>query len=163
MSIGIGGAVRLGLALGLVGALSACGPSQSASYSRGELQRAGTVEAGQIVAMEDVPVDGTSTGIGRLGGGVIGGVTGSAIGSGRASIITAVIGAVGGAFAGDAVERGMTSGTATRFHVRRDDGSVINVVQTNEARLQVGDRVLMLEGGGKLRLTREGTAAYRQQ
>jgi outer membrane lipoprotein SlyB len=163
MLIGVGGVIRLALALGLAGALSACGPQQSASYSRGELQRPGTVETGQIVGMEDVPVDGTSSGIGRLGGGVAGGVAGSAVGSGRGSIITAVIGAVGGAFAGDAVERGVTSGTATRFYVRRDDGTVINVVQTNEARLQVGDRVMMLEGGGKLRLSREGASAYRPQ
>ncbi len=164
MLIAIGGMVRLGLALGLLAALAACGPQRSDAYSRGELQRPGTVETGQIVAMEDVPVDGTSTGIGRLGGGVAGGVAGSAIGSGgRGSIITAVIGAVGGAFAGDAIERGVTSGTATRFYVRRDDGSVINVVQTNEARLQVGERVMMLEGGGKLRLTRDGAAVGRQQ
>jgi len=157
----VGGMVRVCLAVGMLAAVSACGPSQSDSYSRRDLQRAGTVEAGQIVGMEQVPVDGTSSGIGRFGGGVAGGVAGSAIGSGRASIITAVIGAVGGAFAGDAVERGMTSGTATRFFVRRDDGSVINVVQTNEARLQVGDRVMMLEGGGKLRLTREGAGTGR--
>jgi outer membrane lipoprotein SlyB len=163
MLIGIGGVVRLGLALGLAGAVAACGPQQSASYSRGELQRAGTVETGQIVSMEDVPVDGTSTGIGRLGAGVAGGVAGSAIGSGRTSIITAVIGAVGGAFAGDAIERGVTSGTATRFYVRKEDGSMINVVQTNEAQLRVGDRVMMLEGGGKLRLSRETTSAVRPQ
>lgn len=158
-----GGLVRVGLAAGLLAAVAACGPTRSDSYSRGEMQRAGTVEVGQIVAMDEVPVDGTSTGIGRLGGGVAGGVAGSAIGSGRGSIITAVIGAVGGAFAGDAIERGLTSGTATRFYVRRDDGSVINVVQTNEAQLRVGDRVMMLEGGGKVRLTREGTSAARPQ
>ncbi|MBM3622207.1 MAG: hypothetical protein FJX20_16110 [Alphaproteobacteria bacterium] len=164
MRISVGGVVRLGLALGMAGALAACGPQQSASYSRGELQRPGFVEAGQIVAMEDVPVDGTSTGIGRLGAGVAGGVAGSAIGGGgRGSIITAVIGAVGGAFAGDAIERGVTSGTATRFYVRRDDGSLINVVQTNENRLQVGDRVMMIEGGGKLRLTRDSGAVGRPQ
>jgi outer membrane lipoprotein SlyB len=164
MRIAVGGLVRLCLALGLAGALAACGPQQSASYGRQELQRPGIVEAGQIVAMEDVPVDGTSTGIGRLGAGVIGGVAGSAIGGGgRGSIITAVIGAVGGAFAGDAIERGMTSGTATRFFVRRDDGTVINVAQTNESRLQVGDRVMMIEGGGKLRLTRDGGVAGRPQ
>lgn len=156
------GLVRVGLAAGLLAALAACGPTRSDSYGRGELQRAGTVETGQIVSMEEVPVDGTSTGIGRVGAGVIGGVAGSSIGSGRTSIVTAVIGAVGGAFAGDAIERGVTSGTATRFYVRRDDGSVINVVQTNEAQLRVGDRVMMLEGGGKVRLSREG-AATRQQ
>lgn len=155
------GLVRVGLVVGLLAAAAACGPSQSDSYSRGELQRAGTVDAGQIVALEEVPVDGTSTGIGRLGGGVAGGVAGSAIGSGRGSIITAVIGAVGGAFAGDAVERGVTRGKATRFYIRRDDGSVVNVVQTNEAQMRVGDRVMMLEGGGKLRLTREGTSVAR--
>jgi outer membrane lipoprotein SlyB len=139
--------------------LTACGPSRTGeTYSRSELQRSGAVQAGRIIAVEDVPVSGTSSGIGTVGGGVVGGVLGSQIGHGAGSILAGVGGAIIGAVAGNAIEQGVTSGGATRFHVQMDDGSVINVVQTNEAGLQTGDRVTLYEGGGKTRLAREGVS-----
>ena len=42
---------------------------------------------------------------------------------------------------GNAIEQGITRGQGTRFVVQLDNGQVINVVQTNEANLQTGDRV----------------------
>lgn len=145
-------------AVALALSLAACGPSRTGeTYSRSELQRAGAVQAGRIIAVEDVPVSGTSSGIGTVGGGVTGGVLGSRIGNGgTGSILAGVGGAIIGAIAGNAIERGVTSGSATRFHVQMDDGAVINVVQTNEAGLQTGDRVTVYEGAGKTRLAREG-------
>jgi outer membrane lipoprotein SlyB len=139
--------------------LAACGPSHTGeTYSRSELQRAGQIHHGRIIAIEDTPVSGTSSGIGTVGGAVAGGVIGSSIARGRTgSALAGVGGAIVGAIAGTAIERGITSGGATRFHVQMDDGSVINVVQTNEANLQTGDRVTVFEGGGKTRLAREGS------
>lgn len=138
--------------------LAACGPSRTGeTYSRSELQRAGAVQAGRIIAVEDVPVSGTSSGIGTVGGGVTGGVLGSTIGNGgTGSILAGIGGAIIGAIAGNAIEQGISSGGATRFHVQMDDGSVINVVQTNEAGIRTGDRVTVYEGAGKTRLAREG-------
>ncbi len=139
--------------------LAACGPSHTGeTYKPSELQRSGQVASGRIIAVEDVPVSGSSSGLGALGGGVAGGALGASLASGRTgSILAGVGGAIIGSLAGNAVERGMTRGGATRFHVQMDDGSVINVVQTNEANLQTGDRVMVLEGGGKTRLARDET------
>ncbi|HJQ58692.1 MAG TPA: glycine zipper 2TM domain-containing protein [Vineibacter sp.] len=139
--------------------LAACGPSHTGeTYSRSELQRAGQVHHGRIIAVEDVPVSGTSSGIGTVGGAVAGGAIGASIARGRTgSILAGAGGAIIGAIAGNAIERGITAGQGTRFHVQMDDGSVINVVQTNEANLQTGDRVTVFEGGGKTRLARDGS------
>ncbi len=147
-----------GMLAAMIWGLAACGPTRTGdTYGRGEVQRAGPVEVGRIVGAEDVPVEGAPTGIGTVGGAVAGGVVGSAIGGrGYGGLVTGVVGAIGGALAGQAIERGATGGVATRFYVQRDGGGVINVVQTNEAGLQVGERVLLLEGGGKTRLAREG-------
>jgi outer membrane lipoprotein SlyB len=119
------------------------------------MQRAGPVQSGRIIAVEDLSVSGSSSGIGTIGGAVAGGVLGSQIGHGTGSVLAGIGGSIVGAIAGNAIERGITSGKGTRFHVQVDNGPVINVVQTNEANLQTGDRVTILDGGGKTRLERE--------
>ena len=140
--------------------LAACGPSHTGeTYSRSEMQRGGVVQAGRIIAVEDVPISGTTSGIGAIGGGVAGGAIGASIPRGTTgSILAGVGGAIIGSIAGNAIEEGITKGRGTRFHVQLDSGPVINVVQTNEANLQTGDRVTVMEGGGKTRLAREGSA-----
>ena len=148
------------LAVAMV-SLAACGPSHTGgTYSRSDMQRGGPVQAGRIIAVEDMAVSGSGSGIGTIGGGVAGGVLGSTIGrsGSTGSILAGVGGAIIGAIAGNAIEQGITSGKGTRFHVELDNGQVINVVQTNEANLQTGDRVTVLEGGGKTRLAREGAS-----
>jgi outer membrane lipoprotein SlyB len=144
--------------------VAACGPSHTGeTYKRDEMQRGGTVQAGRIIAVEEVPISGSTSGIGAIGGGVAGGTIGASVARGRTgSILAGVAGAIIGSIAGNAIEEGMTKGRGTRFHVQLDNGEVINVVQTNEANLQTGDRVTVLEGGGKTRLTREGSAPPRQ-
>lgn len=138
-------------------AVTACGPQHTGeTYSRGDMQRGGAVLAGRIIAVDDVPVSGAGSGIGTVGGGVAGATIGSALAHGRTgSILAGVGGAIIGAIAGNAIEQGITRGQGTRFVVQLDNGQVINVVQTNEANLQTGDRVTVLEGGGKTRLARE--------
>ncbi len=140
--------------------VSACGPSHTGeTYSRGDMQRGGIVQTGRIIAVENVPISGTTSGIGAIGGGVAGGAIGASIPRGTTgSILAGVGGAIIGSIAGNAIEEGITRGKGTRFHVQLDSGPVINVVQTNEANLQTGDRVTVMEGGGKTRLAREGSA-----
>ncbi|TWT09729.1 glycine zipper 2TM domain-containing protein [Reyranella sp. CPCC 100927] len=139
--------------------VTACGPSYTGeTYSRSEMQRGGVVQYGRIISVDDAPISGTSSGLGTLGGGVAGGTIGAALAHGRTgSILAGVGGAIIGAVAGNAIERGITAGRGTRFIVQVDNGPVINVVQTNEAGLQTGERVMILEGGEKTRLAREGS------
>jgi outer membrane lipoprotein SlyB len=153
---------RAALAAGfaLACGLSACAPANTGStYQRGQIQQLGQVSGGQVIGMETVQVAGTQSGIGTIGGGVAGGAAGSAIGHGRAGILGGVAGAIGGLLAGSAIEQGLTSGPATRFFIRRDDGQIVSVVQTNEAQIRTGERVLVIDEGGTARITREGGRA----
>lgn len=141
--------------------LAACGPAQTANTVQARsLGQAGAVSTGTIVAMRPVQVQGTS-GIGAPVGAVAGGVLGSGIGGGwRANALGAIGGAVVGGFAGAAIEQGVTGGTAVEFIIRDDRGGEIAVVQTNEDRLMVGDRVRVVQAE-RTRITRlaPGTAA----
>jgi outer membrane lipoprotein SlyB len=150
-------ALRLLAVLALAGgALAACGPAQTANtVDPWAVGRAGAVSTGTIVGMRPVQVRGT-TGIGAPVGAVAGGVLGSGIGGGwRANALGAIGGAVVGGFAGAAVEQGVTGGTAVEFIIRDDRGGEIAVIQTNEDRLMVGDRVRVVQGD-RTRITRLG-------
>ncbi|MFN6953686.1 MAG: glycine zipper 2TM domain-containing protein [Acetobacteraceae bacterium] len=150
-------ALRLLAVLALAGgALAACGPAQTANtIDPWAVGRPGAVSTGTIVAMRPVQVRGT-TGVGAPVGAVAGGVIGSGIGGGwRANALGAIGGAVVGGLAGAAVEQGVTGGTAVEFIIRDDRGGEIAVVQTNEDRLMVGDRVRVVHAD-RTRITRIG-------
>lgn len=148
------------LALAAALSLTACGGVHSGgSYSRSQAGEEQHVSRGTIVSMRDVQVDGTSSGIGQLGGGVLGGVGGSMIGGGtRAHIAGAVVGAVAGAVLGGVAEKQVTKATATEFTVREESGLVIAVVQANDEGLREGDRVVVLRGS-KTRVIRDNRGA----
>ena len=141
------------------GALAACGPAQTANVvDANAIGRTGAVSTGTIVAMRPVEVRGTS-GIGTPVGAIAGGVAGSAIGGGwRANALGAIGGAVVGGIAGSAIERGVTGGTAIEFIIRDDRGREMAVVQTNEDRLVVGDRVRIVQSD-RTRITRIANGA----
>lgn len=128
--------------------LTACGGVHSGgTYSRNQAGEEQHVSRGTIVSMRDVQVDGTNSGIGQIGGGVLGGVGGSMIGGGaRAHIAGAVVGAVAGAVLGGVAEKQVTKATATEFTVREESGLVIAVVQANDEGLREGERVVVLRG-----------------
>lgn len=141
------------------GAVAACGPAQTANVvDANAIGRTGAVSTGTIVAMRPVEVRGTS-GIGTPVGAIAGGVAGSAIGGGwRANALGAIGGAVVGGIAGSAIERGVTGGTAMEFIIRDDRGREMAVVQTNEDRLVVGDRVRIVQSD-RTRITRIAAGA----
>jgi outer membrane lipoprotein SlyB len=136
------------------GLLAACGPQQTANTVQPwAVGQVGAVSTGTIVGMRPIQVQGTR-GVGAPVGAVAGGVLGSGIGGGwRANALGAIGGAVVGGFAGAAVEQGVTGGTAVEFIIRQDRGGEIAVVQTNEDRLMVGDRVRVVQAD-RTRITR---------
>ena len=75
----------------------------------------------------------------------------------KAATVGGVAGALIGGVAGAAVEEGVTAGSAIEFVVRTDEGRDITVVQTNEAGLQVGERVSIIRGD-RTRLARAAGA-----
>lgn len=145
------------LALATAFAVSACGPQNTGStYGRGEVNRAGFVDSGRIVSMREVAVEGSNTGVGTAVGAGTGAVAGSAIGrSNRANILGGIGGAVVGGVVGYGVEKAITQGKATEFVIQTDSGQSLVVVQTNEDRIQPGERVTLVTTGGKTRVQRE--------
>lgn len=137
--------------------LGACVPANgNTSVSRYSVGTAGVVSYGTIMAMTPVQITGTRTGLGAGVGGIGGSLIGSTIGGGwQAQTIAAVAGGLIGALAGAAVEEGVTSGQGMRFIVRLDNGMDIEVVQTNELGLMLGERVAVSQGD-RVRLARLG-------
>lgn len=139
------------LALAAALGVAACAPQYTNStYTGADIGRTASVSYGTIVSMRPVTVQGGppgGVGVGTLGGAALGGVAGSFIGGDpRSNILGAVGGAIIGGIAGTAVERGVSQGNAMEFIIREDDGQTISVVQTDEERLQPGDRVVLTRG-----------------
>lgn len=137
------------LALGL----TACGIGDTnTTYERGDIGRQGRVEYGTIVSMDVIKTAGTET-VGTLGGAVAGGAAGSMIGGNTAvNIIGGVGGAIVGGMIGNAAEKAITSDKAIEFLVRKDNGTIVSVVQSNELNLRVGDRVYLITTDGVTRI-----------
>lgn len=134
--------------LALLAGLGACAPQNTGTtYSGYEIGRPAAVDRGVIVSERDVEVRGPNTGVGTVVGAGTGAVAGSYIGhGGRGSVLGAIGGAVVGGLLGHAVEDSASRGQATEFIIQRQDGAQFSVVQTNEERLQVGERVVVIYG-----------------
>jgi len=142
--------------LALLGSAGCASNRSAEAYNANELGRTAVVTQGTVVGAREVPVQGNSRGgVGTLAGGIAGGVAGSFIGGDwRSNVLAGLAGALIGGAVGSQIERQATSGTATEFLVREDDGQTISVVQTNEAGLMVGDRVRILRSD-RTRLQRD--------
>jgi outer membrane lipoprotein SlyB len=138
--------------------LSSCAPHRpTSSYSREQMGRTATVMQGVIVAMREVRISGTSSGLGAATGAAGGGVAGSYIGGdARANVLGAIGGAVIGGIVGAAVERAATEAGAIEFIIKQDNGQLFAVVQTNEETLAVGENVLILRSD-RVRVIRDRT------
>lgn len=144
--------------------LAACAPLQpTSSYSREQIGRTATVMQGTIIAVRDVKISGTSSGLGATAGVVGGGTAGSYIGGDvRSNILGAVGGAVIGGIAGAAIERAATEAGAVEFIIRQDNGQVVALVQTNEETLTIGEKVLILRSD-RVRVIRDRTSENKSQ
>lgn len=125
------------------------------TYSRNEAGQAQSVNMGRITSIRNVKIEGGNT-AGTVVGGLAGGALGSNIGSGRTSNTA---GAIGGALLGGAVgsraQQSMQSRNGIEITVRLDQGGSMAVVQEVSAneRFNVGDRVRVLSGGSRTRVT----------
>jgi outer membrane lipoprotein SlyB len=135
--------------------LSGCATSQSASsYSQSQTQREMNVRLGVVESVRSVTIEGNKSGAGSAVGGVIGGIAGSNVGGGdRGSAVGTILGAVGGAVAGHALEENFSKKAGLEITVKFDNGSVSAIIQEADEQFHVGDKVRILSGGGKTRVT----------
>jgi outer membrane lipoprotein SlyB len=110
-------------------------------YSREGAQRVQTIEYGEVLEVRQVQIEGTKTGAGAFGGGVLGGALGSGVGRGSGTTMAVVGGAILGAVAGSAVEEGATKQPGLEITIRMDTGRTIALVQGLDPPVRAGDRV----------------------
>ena len=161
--------------------LISCGiGNTNTTYTRGQIGRQGKTSVGRIVAMTQVDIAGTDSGIGTGVGAVSGALVGGALTAPshhhrygyhhhRASVGRQTVGALGviggavvGGVAGNMAEKAITKDTAFEFLVEKPDGSVVTVVQTNELGLREGDKVVLIDIDGTTRI-RQKVGGYRAQ
>lgn len=134
--------------------LTGCALQPSDSFSRRELNQSYRVEMGTVERVKNVPIQGTDSGVGTIGGGALGGIAGGAIGGGRGSSIASVVGVIGGLVIGNALESQATQELGLELTVKLDNGQTALVIQAAEPSFQIGDRVRVLSGkDGKTRVT----------
>ena len=150
----------------LVFAVSCGIGNTNTTYSRGQIGRQGSTSVGRIVAMTQIDVAGTDSGVGTAAGAASGGIVGGALTAprhrwhasrGRRAVgaLGVIGGAVAGGIAGNLAEKAITSDTAFEFLIEKPNGSVISVVQTNELGLREGDKVILVDIDGTTRIRRK--------
>lgn len=111
------------------------------------------VQYGVVEGIDVFRSDGSGpVGVGALLGGIAGGVIGHQFGSGSGNTAATIAGAVGGAVVGNEVERqNRVEGSRYRITVRTDGGSLVQLDNSNDLNLRVGDRV-RIEGNRVFRM-----------
>jgi len=127
-------------------------------YSRNQSQRVHTVVMGTVLDVRKVKIEGTKSGVGTIGGGVIGGIAGSTVGGGRGSAIATALGAIVGGIAGAAIEEGTMRQDGIELTIGLDNGEVIALVQAfeHDNEFLINDRVRVLTNKGESRVYRAG-------
>jgi len=139
-----------------VSLLVACASSSPDVIQRGDAQRLSQVQDGVVLAVRNVVVDGSQSGVGAAVGGVTGAVAGATRGgsSAESNVIGLLVG-VAGAVAGNAIERMATREDAVEVLVQLKGGERRAVVQAKgEQTLMPGDAVILVTTGGKVRIAK---------
>ena len=90
------------------------------------------VEFGRVVQSTPVVIDGTKTGVGKLGGGLVGAVSTVPRTATTGAIVASAAGTVGGAIAGGKFEEVMTRRDGQEILIRLEEGKVVTVTQDAE-------------------------------
>ncbi|HLQ02795.1 MAG TPA: glycine zipper 2TM domain-containing protein [Burkholderiales bacterium] len=148
-------AILVATAIALPVALAGCyTPSSSgAVYTAGQTGREQSVRMGVVESVRPVTIEGTRGEIGTLAGGAVGGIAGSDVGGGKGSGVGAILGAVVGGVAGSTIERGVTQKKGVEITVRLDNGELRAIAQEADEEFRPGERVRLVTGGGKTRVT----------
>ena len=141
--------------------ISGCAsPLSGDTYSRDEARSAQTVRTGTITHIRTVTVEGTDSGVGKIGGAAIGGVIGSRVdgGHGAWALLGGILGGLAGGWAGTQAEERVTRTQALEITVREDSGTTRAIVQelAPGENFQVGNRVrIMTTNRGTSRVSHE--------
>jgi outer membrane lipoprotein SlyB len=141
------------IVLGIAG-LSGCATSSSPNtFTRSEVGRVQTVEAGTVTAIREVTIQNDSRGVATATGAVLGGLAGNMVGGGRGRTAATVGGVVAGGAAGNAIAG--TTRPGVEITVRLESGRTVAVVQEgSQDQFRVGDAVRVSSDGVTTRVAR---------
>lgn len=144
-ALGLASVLALGACATMDGPVNTAGAANPQTTSSGRVNLAyGVVQSIELVRQDS---GGNSVGIGTIAGAVVGGIVGNQVGSGGARTAATVAGAAGGAFVGHELEkRNQQPVDAYKFTIRLNNGSYQTVMQSTNADIRVGDRVLIDNG-----------------
>jgi outer membrane lipoprotein SlyB len=127
--------------------LAGCKPDLSPNtYNAAAVQQANKVEQGVVVGVRQVTVKVAGTN-GALAGAAAGGVVGSTVpGSSTGSALGAVGGSLIGGLIGSSAERAAGDTQAFEYIVRKQNGELVSVTQSDSTALALGQRVLVIAG-----------------
>lgn len=137
--------------------LSGCATSTSATvYSPEEAQKKQSVTKGKITHIEAVVVQSKQTGAGAGVGAAAGGVAGYSSGNSSTSKLAGVGGALIGGAVGHLAEKYMNKENAVKLEIETDSGEIFTIVQADDQKFQVGDRVRVTKSSkSKHRVTKD--------
>ncbi|WP_018970109.1 glycine zipper 2TM domain-containing protein [Rubritalea marina] len=125
------------------------------TYQRGEAGRAQSVLTGTVTSVRNVKIEGDAD-TGKWVGAIAGGILGHELGDdGWSRAAGSAAGAAVGSAVGSHTSKALGSEQGVEINVQLDNGRSMSVVQAfnpNE-RFNVGDKVRILGGGGRTRVT----------
>lgn len=142
-------ALTLGLATG-------CASTSDSGqvYSKDQMRQAHMVEFGQVVAVNNVRMEGNKNELLTLGGTALGGLAGSNLGRGTGAMAGAIVGAIAGGMATQSAQQALGTKPALELTIKLDNGGkMLSVVQEADIPFNVGQRVRVLTGGGTTRVS----------
>lgn len=146
--------VRVCASLVLLGMLCGCVVARPGpTYSRFDTQVPWTVDEARILEVTEASIEGTSSEVGAIGGGLVGGSLGQTIGAGTGSNVAGAVGAVAGAVIGLSVEKSLTTKKAWEI--------MLAVENSKEQLVIVQQAEQVFEPGEKVRLYRRSDGAAR--
>jgi outer membrane lipoprotein SlyB len=150
------------LGLAALAMLPGCQPNVSPdTYSVGGVGQTNRAVRAKVIAVREVKISGSKSGVGGTAGAAAGATAGSAIGGGaRSNILGAIGGAVIGGVAGAAIEEGSTRQNGFEYVVETSNGALLTLVQGGEVPFRIGDSVLVLYGSPS-RIVADPTASGR--
>lgn len=134
-------------------ALTGCTNNSALSgntVSASQAQRMQNVTYGIVLSTHPVTIQGGDENniVGALAGGVLGGLVGNAIGGGSGRKIATAGGAIAGGLVGQGAQSAMNRANGVQLEIRREDGSVVAIVQpVSSTQFFTGQRVMIASSG----------------
>ena len=146
--------LKICLALAALTGLAGCSGTDYSpnTYASNAAQQASKVEAGIVIGFREVLISANGT-VGAVTGGAAGGVLGSQVGGGNVDqALGGVIGTAVGSVIGTTIEHVTGDTKGWEYIVRKHNGDMVSVTQTEPKPLALGQKVLVISSAQQARI-----------